>query len=184
MNENSVTLPMHVLMESPEGWGRSEGRELFQKLLHFVEGHPGVMVFRVSLKGINRIDISFASETIVELAKRFRGSKGFCFIDLDDLDMEENWSAAAERKKQPLMSWKGASGHVIGLEPTQGNIQAFEFALQRESVRAAEFATAIPNMSIANASSKFKQLWEQGFLLRREESAESGGVEFMYYRIS
>jgi predicted transcriptional regulator len=30
---------------------------------------------------------------------------------------------------------------------------------------------------------KFKQLWEQGFLLRRESVADSGGVEFVYQRI-
>ena len=48
---------------------------------------------------------------------------------------------------------------------------------------ATEFAAATPKMSIANASTKFKQLWEQGFLLRREDVAESGGVEFTYYRI-
>ena len=38
-------------------------------------------------------------------------------------------------------------------------------------------------MSIANASTKFKQLWEQGFLLRQESVADSGGVEFVYQRI-
>jgi hypothetical protein len=50
-------------------------------------------------------------------------------------------------------------------------------------VRAVEFAQATPDMSIANASTKFKQLWEQGFLLRRETTAESGGVEYVYCRI-
>jgi len=38
-------------------------------------------------------------------------------------------------------------------------------------------------MSVANASNKFRQLWEKGFLLRREEVAESGGMEYTYFRI-
>jgi predicted transcriptional regulator len=38
-------------------------------------------------------------------------------------------------------------------------------------------------MSIANASSKFKHLWEQGFLLRQEEMADAGGAEFVYQPI-
>ncbi len=38
-------------------------------------------------------------------------------------------------------------------------------------------------LSIANASTKFKQLWEQGFLMRNESVADSGGVEFLYQRI-
>jgi hypothetical protein len=120
---------------------------------------------------------------VIELARRYRGQKGFCFIDLTDQDMLENWEAAAARKGQPMMVWKGKKGRLIGVEPSRGNLEAFKFALEREHTRATEFAAATPNMSIANASTKFKQLWEQGFLLRREDVAESGGVEFTYYRI-
>lgn len=170
-------------MNSPEGWGRSQGRETYSKLLEYVEAHPGVLIFRVSLDGVNRVDISFASETLVELARRYRGSKGFCFIDLLDLDMLENWEAAAERKGQPLMVWSEGGVRPIGFMPSQGNIGALNFALQREATRASEFVSAHPGVSIANASMKFKQLWEQGFLLRRENVAESGGMEFVYYRI-
>jgi predicted transcriptional regulator len=97
--------------------------------------------------------------------------------------MSENWEAAAERKGQPLMIWQGAEGRIIGLSPSQGNASALNFALKRECSRATEFVAATLGMSIANASMKFKQLWEQGFLLRRENVAESGGVEFLYYRI-
>lgn len=183
MNENSALICLHDQMNSPEGWGRSQGREVYGKLLEFVENHPGVLIFRVSLAGVKRVDISFASETVVELARRYRGLKGFCFIDLLDSDMMENWEAAAVRKSQPLMVWREDEGRVIGLNPSQGNAGALNFALRRESTRATEFASANPGMSIANASMKFKQLWEQGFLLRRENIADSGGVEFVYYRI-
>jgi predicted transcriptional regulator len=31
---------------------------------------------------------------------------------------------------------------------------------------------------------KFKQLWEQGFLLRQESTADSGGLEYVYRRIA
>jgi len=120
---------------------------------------------------------------VIELARRYRGQKGFCFIDLTDQDMLENWEAAAARKEQPIMVWRGKKGRVIGVEPSRGSLGAFWFALEREHTRATEFAAATPNMSIANASTKFKQLWEHGFLLRREDIAESGGVEFTYYRI-
>jgi hypothetical protein len=170
-------------MDGPEGWGRVQGRDVYQRLLEFVEANPGVMVFRVSTKGVRRVDISFASETLVELARRFRGSKGFCLTDLDDPDMIENWEAAAAKKSQPLVVWADDNGRVIGVAPSQGNREALSFALSRPRVRAAEFAESTSGMSIANASTKFKQLWEQGFLLRRESVADSGGVEFVYHRI-
>jgi hypothetical protein len=183
MNENATTIKLMDFMDTPEGWGRNHGRQVYQKLVDFVESHPGVLVFRVSVDGVRRVDISFASETVIELARRYRTNKGFCFVDLVDMDMLENWEAAAERKSQPLMTWEGDKGRVIGVQPSQGNAGAFTFALERVFARAAEFATMTPGMSIANASTKFKQLWEQGFLLRREDVSGSGGIEFSYCRI-
>ncbi len=183
MNETSESLKLSKFMESPEGWGRAGGRTTYQLLLDFVESRAGTMIFKVSLEGVKRVDISFASETVVELARRYRGSKGFCFTDLDDADMLENWAAAAARKIQPMMSWNRGKCQVLGVVPSKGTLAAFQFALQRPQTRTAEFAAVTPEMSIANASTKFKQLWEQGFLLRRDDVAVSGGVEYVYYRI-
>jgi len=183
MNEKNTIIRLVDFMEDPEGWGRSHGRDVYQKLIDYVETHPGVLVFRISLEGVKRVDISFASETVIELARRYRMNKGFCLIDLTDKDMLENWEAAAERKSQPIMVWEDNIPRAIGIQPSQGNMGAFTFTLERPFARAAEYASATPGMSIANASSKFKQLWEQGFLLRREDVAGSGGIEFTYHRI-
>jgi hypothetical protein len=79
--------------------------------------------------------------------------------------------------------WHGRFADVIGPEPSEGAREAFQFAMSRPQSRATEFATGRKGMSIANASMKFKQLWEHGFLLRRESVADTGGVEFVYHRI-
>jgi hypothetical protein len=179
MNENARVLTLREFMDRPEGWGREQGRVTYQHLLRFVEGSAGTIVFRISMKGVNRMDISFASETVVELARRYRGKKGFCLVDLTDTDLIENLDAAAARKAQPLLIWQGRKARLIGPEPKQGCKEAFNFVLNRPQARAAEFAVA-KDVSIANASMKFKQLWEQGFLLRRESAADTGGVEFVY----
>lgn len=176
-------LALREVMDRPEGWGRAQGREVYQRLLRSVEENPGTLVFRVSMKGVQRVDISFASETVVELARRYRGAKGFCLVDLTDPDLIENWDAAATKKGQPLLVWQGKSARLIGAEPTQGCREAFQFALERPQARAAEFTVTKKDISIANASMKFKQLWEQGFLLRQESAADTGGVEYVYRRI-
>jgi hypothetical protein len=95
MNEGVRVLALRGFMNRPEGWGRVQGREVYQRLLESVEDSPGTLVFRVSMKGVQRVDISFASETVVELARRYRGTKGFCLVDLTDPDLIENWDAAA-----------------------------------------------------------------------------------------
>jgi hypothetical protein len=118
------------------------------------------------------------------LARRYRGKKGFCLVDLTDEDQRENWTAAAQRAGQPIMSWDDRGKLVVlGPEPSQGITDAFQFALGKPEAKAAEYAAFRKSVSITNASSKFKQLWEQGFLLRRESIAESGGVEFLYMSI-
>jgi hypothetical protein len=170
-------------MDGPEGWGRTFGRDVQQKVVSGIEAHPGQEVIRLSMKGVERMDVSFASEAVVELVRRYRGRRGICLVDLDNSEVVENIDAAAERVKVPVTIWEGNSARVVGLEPSSGNREALEFALTRPAVRAAEFAESVRGISIANASTKFKQLWEQGFLIRSDGSADSGGVEFIYRRI-
>ena len=183
MNERANVVTMRKFMDRSEGWGRSNGRDVYQRLLQAVEQHPGIVIFKLSMKGVQRIDISFASETIVELAGRYRGTKGFCVADLEDSDLIENLDAAAAKRNQPITMEREKELRVIGAVPSQGCKEALDFALARPQARASEFATA-KDMPIANASMKFKQLWEQGFLLRTVSAAETGGVEFVYKRIS
>ncbi len=175
-------LVLRKFMNRPDAWGRLEGREVYSRLLDFVEENSGTMVFKVSLDGVRRLDMSFASETLVELARRFRRTKGFCLVDLVDKDIAENIDAAAEKKDQPLLLWEGKSARVIGGAPSEGAREAFQFAMGRPECRASEFAIQ-KGISIANASMKFKQLWNKGFVLRRESTADSGGIEFVYRRI-
>ncbi len=167
-------------MEDGQGWGREQGRQVFRQLLEQVEMAPACTVFQISMRGVERADISFASETLVELARRFRRVKGFCLVDLTDLDVKENCDAAATRKEQPLTVWTQGKAEVLGAQPSQGTREVLEFALQRPRIRAAELVVERPGLSIANASMKFKQLWEQGFLLREESTADSGGIEYIY----
>lgn len=183
MNEvTTLVLPLIKFMNRADGWGRNQGREVYPRLLGFVESNPEAVVFRISMKGVQRMDISFASETIIELARRFRRTKGFCLVDVSDDDMIENIDAAGQKKEQPILVWRDKSATLIGSAPSEGTRQAFQFTMSRIQVRATEFA-AEKNLSIANASMKFKQLWEQGFLLRRESTADTGGVEYVYCRI-
>lgn len=182
MNEIKATIRLRDLMEAPYGWGRDQGRDVFHLILKKVEANPGRPVIEFSLKDVERADISFASETIVEIARRYRGNKGFCLTHVANEDLLENFEAAAAKKAQPLTVWEGDKGFVIGVQPSQGNAATFEYLLTKPSVTASEVAIAL-DLQITNASTKLKQLWEQGFVLRRQETAESGGVEFRYFVI-
>lgn len=169
-------------MEGTTGWGRPQGRATQEKVVSHIEGKPGQQSFRISLEGVKQIDASFASEAIVEVIRRYQGIKGICLTELKDETMKFNIELAAERAKVPVAVWNDGAIEMIGGKPSSGNREALEYALERPRIRAAEFAERA-NLSIANASTKYKQLWEQGFLMRSEGAADSGGTEYIYERI-
>lgn len=176
-------IALRELMGRPDGWGRTFGREVFGKLLEHVERNPDQVTFTISLKGVTRLDVSFSSECLVELARRFRGQKGFCLVDVNVPEIVENIEAAASRVEQPLVVADGGRQRYIGPMPSAGNKAALEFVVSRPQARAVEIAEAI-HISVANASMKLKSLWQGGFLLRRESAADTGGVEYVYQRIA
>jgi hypothetical protein len=182
MNQSKATIRLRDYMERDDGWGNAEGREVYQKLLKAVEGHPGKWIFRISLGGMRRTDASFPRESVVELAKRFRGQKGFCLVDVPNQDLMDNWEAAALKRAQPLTVWRDDQPEIIGPAPTRGNQRLLDFILSVHETAAVEAARAL-GLKLTNVSTKLKQLQDGGYILRRDESAPTGGVEYRYFRI-
>lgn len=182
MNQIATTLRLRDYMERDDGWGNEEGREVYQKLLRAVENEAGKIIFRISLSGIQRTDASFPRESVVELAKRFRGQKGFCLIDVTNQDLLDNWEAAARKREQPLTVWGNTRPTIIGPEPTRGNQVLVDYVLSVPETTATTVAKAL-NLKLTNASSKLKQLLDEGFIMRRNEICPTGGVEYRYFRI-
>lgn len=96
--------------------------------------------------------------------------------------MLDNWSYAAQAKEIPLTVWAEDGYQVIGPEISSSTKELLDCVLPRRAVTAAKVAEAL-NISVANASTKLKKLKDQGFILRAEETAESGGIEYVYRAI-
>jgi hypothetical protein len=165
-----------------EALGRPAGRVGSESLRKFVDSHSSSPLIAISMQGLRRIDLAFASEAIVAPIQFYLGSTGIFLMDLRDEDVLEHVSVAAERMKVPVAIGRAGTLLMVGSAPAAGTQDALAFALARPQVRAAEFA-AHAGISIANASNKFRQLWQQGFLLRSPGLATSGGAEFVYRRI-
>lgn len=182
MNESRLVMCLRDFMDSADGWGHEHGQAVHARLLKALEANPGKTIVQVSLAGVRRTDASFPRESVVELAKRYRRLKGFFLTDAEDQDLLDNWEAAASKRDQPVIFWKGKEFRVLGPRPSRGNEGVFELLMGRESTTASEVAGVL-GLKLTNASSKLKQLLEQGFALRREETAPSGGLEYVYFRI-
>ena len=166
-----------------DGWGRTQAYKVYERLRALVESHPTESIFRLTLQDIRHTDITFPRESVVELARSYRGQRGFCLTDFSDPDLREIWDAAAKGREQPLMIWnKDMFSEVIGPKPSTGLRDMFQYVISVPVAHTSEAAAKL-HLKIPNASNKLKQLWLQGYILRREQSASSGGVEYEYFRI-
>jgi hypothetical protein len=162
--------------------GRKAGAVIRDMLFAAIAAKSADAAVKLSFQGVDKIDAAFAAEAVVAVFAQFRGKRALFLADVGDPDTFENIAAAAERAKEPITLHDGAGVQVIGLAPTRGTREALAYALARSEVRIGEFRRQT-GISAQNASNKFKQLWRQGFLLRRQIVAASGAPEFVYRRI-
>lgn len=182
MKQTHSTIKLVDLTKNPDGWGNARGKEVGALLENYIQRHPATDVFKVSFEGIKRTDASFSRESVVEIASRFRTKHAITIVDLDDDDLIENLEMAAVKKEQPLFLWQDDSWRLLGPSPTKGNTDLLNYILTAAETTASTVASAL-DLKLTNASTKLKQLWESGYIMRREELAPSGGIEFIYFRI-
>lgn len=179
-----MDIRLRTQMSDSDGWGHVQGQQVREKLRKLIESRPTEPIIRISLDGVKRTDISFPREAVIELARSYRGRRGFCLTDVDDPDLLDNWDAAAVKLQQPLTVWeRGMDCRILGPRPSVGLQDMLSYVLSVPVARTSEAATAL-DLKIPNASNKLKQLWQEGYILRREQSANSGGVEYEYVRIA
>lgn len=152
------------------------------KLLRIIDSHPEAVIVRISLKDVEMTDASFARESVVELACRFRGRKGFCVIDVPSKDVLDNWEAAAVIREQALVVWDGREPKLIGPQPSEDTWELLRYVLKQGDVTTADAAKAL-RKQVNNVSTRLKRMTEEGLVLRKEVSAPSGGLEFRYLSI-
>src|SRR5688500_15903590 len=128
-----MRIRLRDLMNDEDGWGHEQGREVHQRLLESIQSHPSARVFQISLDGVKRTDASFPRESVLEVARRYRGHRGFCLVDVADSDLLENWDAAALRVHQPLVVWDSAAWRVLGPQPSEGTRVVLDHALSVQS---------------------------------------------------
>ena len=183
MNQISTKIiPLLEFTLDDHPFGNIQGKETFRKLSEFIELHPECKIFGISLAGIKATDASFPRESVVSLAKQLRGEKGFFLLDLHSRDLIDNWRYAAQAKEQPLVIWNKDSFEIIGPSVNSSAETLIKYVLDKRSVTASRAAADL-NISVANASTRLKRLANEGYLMRFEEIAETGGIEYIYKAI-
>mgnify|MGYP000017613356 CR=1 FL=1 len=69
---------------------------------------------------------------------------------------------------------------VKSLLLTKNDLTLIEFIKSKEEVKPVQVAV-FKETNVNNASTKLKKLFEQGYLQRRENNNETGGLEYVYF---
>jgi len=163
--------------------GNELGKEVFQKLQRIIDSSPGVAIFGISLKGILATDASFPRESVISLIKLQSGEKGFFLKDFETDDLIDNWDYAAKAKNQAVIVRKNDHGYtVIGPALSAGTKELLDYVMKEGVVTTSKVAKKF-EISAQNASAKMKKLLSMGLVLGSKESAETGGLEFLYKAI-
>lgn len=181
MNQNRLKIKLRDLTARSDVHGNREGKEVYFKLLELIQNHPEYDLVEISLAGISKSDASFPRESVVSIARQFSGDKGIYLVDIDpnDSDLLDNWHYAALFKKQPLTVWFGDQYKALGPSLTDNMETLLKYVLDKKHVTASDVAITF-DISVPNASSKLKKLATDGYILRIEKVAPSGGIEFVY----
>ena len=182
MNENLV-LKLYDLIGDSTAFGNDEGREVYQKLLSAFDAYPNNNIIGISLSGITRTDASFPRESVISLVKAKKGEKGFYLLDFVSRDLMDNWNYAAIAKDQPVIVFTDNGYELLGNDISPGSRVLLNFVMKNKIVTTSMVAEEF-DVSAQNASAKLKKLLSIGLVLATKQTAESGGVEFVYTAIN
>lgn len=182
MKQNKEVLNLRDFTNDDHPFGNVQGKETFRKLVDYIDDHPSALVFGISLAGIVATDASFPRESVVSVAKQYRESRGFYLEQVQNPDILDNWNYAARAKDQPLVIWNKNKYKILGPELTSASTKLVNYVLTNGSVLASQTAVDL-GISVQNASTRLKKLVSQGYILRTEDVAESGGIEYVYQAI-
>lgn len=182
MKQNSSIINLIDFTNDDHPFGNVQGKETFRKLVDYIDKHPSCRIFGISLAGIEATDASFPRESVISVAKHYREDKGIFLEQVKHRDILDNWSYAATAKEQPLIVWNEDTYEILGPTLTKSSRELLDYVLVKRTVLASEVAIDL-SISVQNASTRLKKLVSQGYILRSEEVAESGGIEFIYQAI-
>jgi DNA-binding transcriptional ArsR family regulator len=183
MKQNSMKISLFELAGKQRLLGNQLGKAVFQKLQDKVGSHPEIAIFGISLKDIDATDASFPRESVISLVKVLCGEKGFYLEDFGTDDLLDNWNYAAKAKGQTVIVRKtGPRFVVIGPELPEGMSELLDYVMKEEVVTTSKVVKKF-DISAPNASQKLRKLYQMGLVLGNKESAETGGLEFVYKAI-
>jgi hypothetical protein len=181
---NEFKALLRELVGASEAWGTDRGAHVFAQLNARLPALAEGTLVLIDYSGVERADVSFQREAVVETLRRHRPRLLFVAANLVNPDVRANLESALERRRESLILRLPLGEHeVIGRRLTN------EYATTLRAVRGKnEFTSAMLTgkpfgLESSTASARLTALWKAGLIERIQGSASSGGREYKYFSI-
>lgn len=174
---------MRELAGGSDAWGTEFGASVFNQLNVRLLGVDDGTLVRLDYRGLDRSDVSFQREAVVETLRKHRPRLLFIATNLTDPDLRDNLSLALERRGEWLLVREPGRNapSLLGRRLADEQQATLEKVWKRGEVASSDLATTA---KLSTASSRLALLWKAGLIERVEGTAASGGREHKYYPIA
>lgn len=168
-----------------EAWGTAKGAEVFSKLnTELLPCREGTLVV-FDFGEIQRADVSFLREAVVEIMRKHRPRLLFIADNLIDADIRANLESALTWRSESLLSRESGEDPVVLGRQLPKEHELTLRALTSRSEFTSGMLTAKPfELESSTASARLSALWKAGLVERVSGTAPSGGREYKYFAIS
>lgn len=165
-----------------DAWGTEFGAQIYGRInVDLLSVGQGTLVL-IDYAGLERSDVSFQREAVVESLRKHRPRLLFIALNLGDPDVQENISLALERRGEWLLARReGQQPSVLGKRLTPEQQTTLERVWAGGELVSSDFSE--DNVKLSTASNRLAWLWKAGLIERVEGTAASGGREHRYYPI-
>jgi hypothetical protein len=176
--EHSISL--HDEVEGRDAWGTEFGAIVFARInVRLLALDPGTLV-SLDYGGLERSDVSFQREAVVETLRKHRPRLLFIATQLTDPDMRDNLAIALDRRGEMLLvRGKGRHPIVLGKRLTAEH----QSTLHKVWALGGLVSSDLGDAKLSTASSRLALLWKAGLIERVEGTSVTGGREHRYLPI-
>lgn len=168
----------------PDAWGTSAGIDVFLRLRAELTGLADRTVAVLDYSEIERTDVSFQREAVVETVRRHRPRLLFVASNVGNEDVLANLAAALEARGEILLvrSQQGPP-RILGRRLAKEHLDTLSAIQEQHPFTSTQLTVPPYGLEGSTASARLTALWKAGLIGRIEGASPSGGREYQYYPI-
>ena len=170
--------------DGPDAWGTSAGINVFLRLNAELARLTANTVVVLDYSGIERTDVSFQREAVVETVRKHRPRLLFIASNVGDDDVLVNLGAALEARGEALLVRnRGGVPRILGRRLAKEHQDTLSAIHGHPEFKSTQLTVPPHGLEGSTASARLTALWKAGLLGRIQGASPSGGREYRYYPI-